>query len=247
MRADRVIRAGMQTLVQMVYPPRCLSCGGLVDSDFGLCGACWRETPFIAGLACDLCGVPLPGQSDRAEHCDECLRVPRGWAHGRAALLYRGMGRRLVLALKHGDRHDIARPAARWMARAARDLNREGLLLLPVPLHRHRHLARRYNQSALLAEAMAEALGADWCPDALERRQATPSLDGRSREERFAVLDGVIGLCGDRAARLAGRPVMIVDDVMTTGATLEAATTACHAAGAKEVFISVLARVAKDA
>lgn len=246
MRADRVIRAGMQTLVQMVYPPRCLSCGGLVDSDFGLCGMCWRETPFIAGLACDLCGVPLPGQSDRAEQCDDCIRLPRPWAHGRAALLYKGMGRRLVLALKHGDRHDIARPAARWMARAARDLNRDGLLLLPIPLHHHRHLARRYNQSALLAEAMADELGTRWCPDALERRHATPSLDGRSRDERFAVLDGVIGVRHDRMDLLADRAVMIVDDVMTSGATLAAATEACHAAGATEVFTCVLARVAKE-
>ncbi len=246
MRADRAIRAGMQTLVQMVYPPRCLSCGGLVDSDFGLCGACWRDTPFVAGLACDLCGVPLPGLSDRAEHCDDCLRIGRPWARGRAALLYRGIGRRLVLALKHGDRHDIARPAARWMARAARGLYRSDLLLLPVPLHSRRHIARRYNQSALLAGAMAEELGVAFCPDALERRQPTPSLDGRSRGERFAVLDGVIGVRPARRALLADRPVMVIDDVMTSGATLAAATEACHAAGAKEVFTCVLARVAKE-
>lgn len=246
MAAHRLWARGMQTLVQMVYPPRCLSCGGLVDSDFGLCATCWRDTPFIAGLACDLCSAPLPGSSDRAELCDECLKIARPWAHGRAALLYTGMARRLVLGLKHGDRHDIARPAARWMARAARDLARPDLLTVPVPLHLHRHLSRRYNQSALLAQALSQELGCACCPDALQRPSATPSLDGRGREDRFALLGSAIAPNPARASRLDGRPVLIVDDVMTSGATLAACTEAAYAAGATEVCIAVLARVAKE-
>ncbi|SMX32485.1 ComF family protein [Maliponia aquimaris] len=246
MLAHRLWSAGMQTLVQLVYPPRCLGCGGLVETDFGLCGPCWRETPFISGLACDLCGVPLPGQSDRAELCDDCLTIARPWAHGRAALVYRDRGRRMVLALKHGDRHDIARPAARWIARAARDLRRDDLLLVPVPLHVTRHLKRRYNQAALLAEALAAELDCPWCPDALVRPTPTPPLEGHGREARFATLSGRITPRAGRRDLIAGRPVLIVDDVMTTGATLAAATEACLDAGATEVFVCVLARAAKD-
>lgn len=246
-KALRLWSAGMQTLVQLVYPPRCLACGGLVETDFGLCGACWRDTPFISGLACDLCGVPLPGQSERAEICDDCLTIARPWQHGRAALVYRDRGRRMVLALKHGDRHDIARPAARWMARACRDLVRDDTLLVPVPLHVKRHLRRRYNQSALLAEGLAAELGCDWIPDALQRPHPTPSLDGRSRQERFETLDGRIRVSERSAPRIAGRPVLIVDDVMTTGATLSAASEACLAAGASQICVCVLARAAKDA
>ena len=246
MLAHRLWSTGMQTLVQMVYPPRCLSCGGLVETDFGLCGTCWRDTPFISGLACDLCGVPLPGHSDRAEHCDECLTIERPWSHGRAALVYKDRGRRLVLGLKHGDRHDIAQPAARWMARVSRNLNRDNLIILPVPLHLHRHLKRRYNQAALLAEALAAELGCDWCPDALYRVQPTPALEGKSRSERFETLQGRISVPEWRTPLIQGRPVLIVDDVMTTGATLTAAAEACHAAGATEVCVSVLARAAKD-
>ncbi|WGW04621.1 ComF family protein [Tropicibacter oceani] len=237
----------MQTLVQLVYPPRCLSCGGMVESDFGLCGVCWRDTPFIAGLTCDLCGTRLPGSSDREEHCDDCLTTARPWSKGRAALEYKDRGRRMVLALKHGDRHDIARPAARWMARQTRSIVREDTLVVPVPLHLHRHLARRYNQSALLAEALAAELDLDWCPDLLQRPQKTPSLDGKSRDERFATLAGRLSVSPLREGLIRGRSVLIVDDVMTSGATLAAATEASLAAGATEVFVSVLARVVKDA
>jgi len=190
--------------------------------------------------------VPLPGESNEAEHCDDCLTVARPWAQGRAALLYKDTARRLVLALKHGDRHDIVLPAARWTARALRPILPEDPLLVPVPLNFWRLAARRYNQSALLAKTLAAELDCDWCPDALIRPRRTPSLDGRSRDDRFGVLQGAIEPHPKRAAALRDRAVVIVDDVMTSGATLGAATEACHASGASRVVTVVLARVAKD-
>lgn len=242
-----MFRPGMQMMLRLLYPPRCLICGGLVETDFGLCGTCWRDTPFLSGLGCSCCGVPLPGVSDRAEFCDECLVTPRPWQEGRAALLYRDNGRKLVLMLKHGDRHDIAGPAGQWMARQARPMLREGMIAVPIPLHLRRHLRRRYNQSALLAMSLAEALGIDWSPNALTRDRHTPALEGKGREERFATLDAAIRVAPEHRELIRGRPVLLVDDVMTSGATLSAATEACLAAGASEVCVSVLARVAKDA
>ena len=241
-----MLRVGLQTLVRLVYPPRCLVCGGLVETDLGLCGTCWRETPFISGLRCDLCGVPLPGESDDAEHCDDCLATPRPWAQGRAALVYRDTGRRLVLMLKHGDRHDIAEAAGLWMARGARSMMQDGMIAVPVPLHLRRHLSRRFNQSALLARSLADALGLDWSSEALARVRHTQSLEGRGRAERFETLREAIAP-GREAAALHGRPVLLVDDVMTSGATLAVASEACLAAGASSVCVMVLARAAKDA
>ncbi len=243
---SRLLRLG-QSALRQVFPPQCISCGACVDREFALCGPCWRETHFAMGLVCDGCGTPLPGQDEgRPEHCDDCLAAPRPWTRGRSALVYRDNGRRLVLALKHGDRLDLARPMADWMLRAAAPILSPGLMVAPVPLHRWRLFRRRYNQSAHLSSRLARLAGLDHCPDLLLRRHATCSQEGRSRADRFENVDGAIIPHPRRADQLAGRQILLVDDVMTSGATLAAATDACLMAGAAEVRVLVLARVAKD-
>jgi predicted amidophosphoribosyltransferase len=242
-----VAELGFQTAVSLIYPPRCLGCGGQVDSDFGLCGPCWRDTPFIGGTICDTCSVPLPGDDDTGSvKCDDCLITPRPWVKGRAALLYRDNARRLVLALKHGDRQEIAQPAALWMARAIEDLPKRNVIVAPVPLHWTRLLKRRYNQSALLAQALATHSNLPVCPDLLQRHRRTQSLDGLTKEIRFSSVKGAIRVHPKRRHRLAGRPVLLVDDVMTSGATLSAAADACLAAGSGPVYVVALARVTRD-
>ena len=243
----RTVLSGIQTAVSVIYPPRCLTCGGSVDSDFGLCGPCWRDTVFIGAPKCDGCGAPLPGSDDIGPlKCDDCMTIHRPWKQGRAALVYKDNGRKLVLAFKHGDRQEIARPAALWMANAIRDLPLDNALIAPVPLHWLRLLKRRYNQSALLAQALAAHTGMAVCPDLLVRARRTQSMEGLGKDQRFANVENSISAHPKRRHRMAGRAVLLVDDVMTSGATLAAATLACQAAGSGPVFVVTLARVAKE-
>lgn len=238
---------GMQGALQLLYPPQCISCAAPVQSDFGLCADCWRETPFIAGLVCDQCGVPLPGQdSTEKVLCDDCMMIARPWDRGRAALMYQDNARNLTLALKHGDRMDLARPAAAWMVKAAGPILRAGMLVVPVPLHWTRLFRRRYNQAALLSRAIARSAGLEHCPDALVRKRSTGTQDGKTREARFANLVGAFTVPKTREARLRDRDILLVDDVMTSGATFAAATEALFSAGARSVSVLGLARVAKD-
>lgn len=239
-----MLLARIQTAVSLIYPAQCIGCGAMVDRDFGLCGACWSEMHFISGTVCDSCGVPLPGEADGYRiDCDSCLRDPRPWSAGRAALLYEGQGRKLVLALKHGDRTEIADVAANWLERAAGPLLQGDPVICPVPLHWTRLLRRKYNQSALLSAALARQRGLSHCPDLLRRTRRTPTLEGKTREQRYALLGSAISMHPARQARIRGRNVLLVDDVMTSGATLNACTDACYQAGAAEVRVVVLARV----
>lgn len=237
----------MQSVLRLIYPARCMSCGDLVETDFALCGPCWRETPFISGLVCNACGTPLMGHdSDDAVLCDDCMSVERPWSKGRAALRYADNGRKLVLGLKHGDRTDIARSGGLWMSVAAQPLLADDTVVVPIPLHWTRLVQRRYNQSALLAQHIAKRLDRPYLADPLVRRKRTASLNGKSHDDRFSTLSDAIHAHPRRGRHLADKSVMLIDDVMTSGATLAGATEAALAAGAKDVCVLLLARAAKD-
>ena len=244
----RLGRRGFGGAVRLLYPPQCVSCDALVDDPFGLCPACWRDTAFIGGAVCTACGAPVSTPGDEPDLlCEDCVATPRPWVNGRAALAYRDNARRIVLALKHGDRLDLARPAAHWLFRAARPILHPGMLVVPIPLHRMRLWQRRYNQAALLSAGLARLAGLEHCPDALIRARRTGSQENRSRAARFAMLAGAMSAHPGRRGLFMDREVLLVDDVMTSGATFAEAARACHAAGAKRVSVLALARVAKDA
>ncbi len=241
----------LQSALRLIYPPQCIRCGDMTEAEFALCADCWRDTGFIDGMVCDRCGTPLPGDdAEEIAQCDDCLAGAalgrRPWRRGRAAALYRDTARKLVLALKHGDRTDLARPLGGWLARAAAPLIGPDTLLVPVPLHRGRLWRRRYNQAALLSGWLARLTGCDHCPDALQRIVPTRPLEGHDKAARFEALDGAIVPHPRRGGAMVGRPVLIVDDVMTSGATFAAAARAAQRAGAEDLCVVALARVAKD-
>ena len=240
MALKHLARAALEAL----YPPVCAACGAETGDDSGLCAACFRDSGFIAGPVCDHCGAP-----GEAALCDACAHAPPGWDRGRAAALYEGAARRAVLALKHGDRLDVARAAAPWLLRAGRDLVAEADLIAPAPLHWTRLARRRFNQSGELVRALARLAERREAAalDLLTRTRRTPSQEGRSRAGRIANVAGAFAVSRRWRGRVAGRRVLLVDDVLTTGATLSACAGALREAGAESVTVLVVARVARTA
>lgn len=230
-------------LLDLVLPPRCLGCGGLVADPGTLCAACWQGLAFLGPPHCDCCGLPFAHEPGGAGRCGACLADPPAFDRARAVLRYDDASKGLVLAFKHADRTDAAPAFARWMARAGQALLAECDLIAAVPLHWRRLFRRRYNQAALLALALGRLGGKPVAPDLLRRRRDTPPQGHLSRGARQRNVAGAFALSPAWQGRLAGKRVLLVDDVMTTGATLDAAAQVLTRAGAAGVDALTLARV----
>ncbi len=244
---DRLVRVGGlvgRTVLDLLLPAECLTCDVPVAVQGQLCVDCFRRTGFVTEPLCRRCGVPFvyAGQGGSERLCPECRRHPPRYNRARAALRYDEQSKKIVLGLKHGDRTEHAMGLARHMARAGVALLRDADLLVPVPLHRWRLLARRYNQSALLAKALARLSDRPTLLDGLQRIRATESLGEHSAAERAEIVAGAIAVRPSRAGRIAGRRVLLVDDVLTSGATANVCADALRAAGATGVDVLVAAR-----
>jgi len=234
-------------LVDLVYPPRCPACGQAIAAQDGLCAACWGELVIPGEPACARCQRPFDSvQGAQGAVCAPCLAEPPRHDGIAAGTLYNDASRKLVLAFKHGRRLALASMLARLAAARLPELDGDWLVV-PVPLHPWRLWRRGFNQSALLAREIARLCGQTVQVDALVRKKPTPTLGGLGRAARARALSGVIAINPGRAAQLTGRNVVLVDDVMTSGATSEACVRALKHAGAERVVVACFARVLDEA
>ena len=230
----------------MALPQLCAACREPVEGE-GLCGACWSRLSFIAPPYCERLGTPFAFDPGPGVLSMEAIADPPAYNRARAAVRFDEIARELVHALKYGDRLDLAPMMGRWMANAGRELTAQADLLVPVPLHWRRQWSRRFNQSAVLADVVAKASGLRVCHAALKRLKATPQQVGLARTERARNVQGAFAVPPEARSEVAGRRLVLVDDVLTSGATTEACTRALMRAGAAGVDVLVFARVVAPA
>ena len=245
MTAARILADSFAPLVDLVYPPRCPLCGGGMAAQQGLCADCWGELTIPGAPCCATCQRPFASDALRGQiRCAPCLASPPRHDGIAAGTLYTEPSRKLVLSFKHGGRIALAPMLAKLIAaRLPVDVAGHEWLIVPVPLHRRRLWQRGYNQAALLAREIARLRGAVLIVDGLVRSRPTPSLGGLGRLARARALTGAIAVRPGFAETLRGAKVVLVDDVLTSGATSDACVAALKRAGAAHVRIACFARV----
>jgi ComF family protein len=234
------LKAGARLALDFALPPRCAGCGTIVGDVHSFCADCWTKVEFLGEGGCTTCGLPL--EATEAELCGVCLATPPRIARTRAAVAYGDLSRGLAIRLKYGRKVALARTMARYMAPLIREADRDSILL-PVPLHRSRLWRRGFNQSALVARELSRRLDLHTDPLALRRLKRTPPLKGMSSLQRRRTVAGAFKVA-DKAA-IAGKIVILIDDVLTTGSTADACARALQRAGAARVELITWARVVR--
>jgi len=237
------LRAALRFTLDVALPPLCPSCREPLGGGAGLCAACWSKLSLIEPPYCVRLGIPFTYDPGPGLLSMEAIAAPPAYDRARAAVRYDDIARALVTRFKYGDRLDLAPMMGRWMARAGRELIADADALVPVPLHWRRLWARRFNQSAALAKTIGDIAGVPMLTGVLMRMRATPQQVGLSKTERADNVQGAFRVPPECRADVAGRRLVLVDDVLTSGATVDTCARALLRAGAAHVDVLVFARV----
>jgi ComF family protein len=245
-RAAEAVRAVLRTALDLALPPLCPACREPIEGR-GLCPACWSKLSFITRPCCERLGIPFVYDPGPGILSMEAIADPPAYHRARAAVRFDDISRALVHGLKYGDRLELAPMMGRWISRAGRELLAEADALVPVPLHWRRLWARRFNQSAMLAAAISAESGVPIAGGALKRVKPTVQQVGLSRSERAQNVQGAFRVPPEGKPAVIGRRLIVVDDVLTSGATVEGCARALLRAGAANVDVLIFARVADPA
>lgn len=232
----------LANVVDTLFPARCASCSELVGKHGALCMQCWQKIHFIDDPLCYKCGLPFEYNIGEKALCGRCMEHKPAYTEARAIFRYDEHSKSQVLSFKYHDRTQLAPVFGEWFTRTAGRYKEKADLIIPVPLHFSRLLMRRYNQAALLAHALSRQLQLPVLPDTLQRIRKTPSQAGLTRRQRDDNMRGAFRIEKKKRGLIKGKSVILVDDVMTTGATLDACARALHDAGVKDVYVLTLAR-----
>jgi ComF family protein len=243
-RAAGAVRGVLRSALDLALPQLCPACRETVEGR-GLCASCWSKLSFITRPYCERLGIPFVYDPGPGILSMEAIADPPSYNRARAAVRFDEISRALVHALKYGDRLDLAPMMGRWVAQAGRELLADADALVPVPLHWRRQWARRFNQSAMLAATISAASGVPIAAGALKRVKATVQQVGLSRAERGDNIQGAFRVLETGKAAVAGRRLVLIDDVLTSGATVEGCARALLRAGAANVDVLIFARVAE--
>ena len=237
------LRRALAACADLIMPPCCLVCRSPLSEHHLLCAPCWSEVSFIRPPLCDVLGIPLPFDTGGKTISAAAAARQPPYDHARAVAHYSGAMRTLVHQFKYADRHDARALFGRWLAESGRDLLPGIDLIVPVPLARLRLLTRRFNQAAILAQELSRRTGLPVAAHVLRRTRATPSQVGLTHDQRRRNVAGAFRVPKNRRAAVIGRRVLLIDDVITTGATVEACARSLERAGAAGVDVLALAMV----
>lgn len=232
--------------VDLLLPPRCIATGEIVDAPGVISPAYWAQLTFIEAPFCSTCGLPFSFEAPIGTICASCIELEPVFDQARSAVLYNDASRKLVIDFKYGDKMHFAATFVPWLLRAGAPLLQESDYIIPVPLHARRLWQRRFNQSAVLAQALARRSGKTCLPDGLIRLRHTVPQKGLSRGRRADNVKNAFAVNGRYMNILKGKSALLIDDVFTSGATLNECARTLKKYGAEKVFILTIARVVKD-